>query len=741
MDLTDKNSDAASDVGNTVDKLRDQVLGAPGNLRNAFSETDQNTEIASNTDDTVRLDDLTPSPFASDAVDIGNATQNPATPSGSEGMRSLYHGTASASGAPESPASGSGSGSGSAAASSEGADLNLGTSAGAQSGLDHGVSPFTSHAGDTGTREDDEPVALTGTTPGDQQPDLSGTAYDRADAESTFRDLSAADSLASGSYADEELLDTPDSDLQGFSDLRAEDLGALEDIESGISAADGGDDFEARSSVESDTNTQLDQSQLSGTLGDEGDALDDTADGTVLLDDMLVVEDDVFIQSWDVVTGSTLDSTAIANTAFLSDSTETDIPEEDQTVGIAGMPGTSEASGMSDAAETILASDGEPGSEAAFESGDHGSLTSSQGGESRSANLPATSDSETEPPAGSSSTAGADTAARIDSTTAERPTQESEHFGFLGYDNTETTDLSYLNQANSRRFEFSTAVQTSTSSADSQAPSQDAKQDGESDRSDSKSGQLADSEANWGATGKAKSTAVSVNPSDSTPGNSSAADTEAKPQPADSSTASAEETSDSSPAYVHGIARKNAANTDSALHTTTQNGATSAQATTGASSQSTAEQTGPGGSIKGDKSGSCPANYPIKGNGSSKIYHMPGIPSYLGTKAELCFATEADAIAAGFRAPGKRNHSAGTAAQVSSSEASSAPGSAPGTSDEETSTSHQQTPVTTNAEPAGTTAPASTSDLSDAGNGADRSSGAIAGNTPASGNTEHQVGS
>ena len=61
------------------------------------------------------------------------------------------------------------------------------------------------------------------------------------------------------------------------------------------------------------------------------------------------------------------------------------------------------------------------------------------------------------------------------------------------------------------------------------------------------------------------------------------------------------------------------------------------------------------GSIRGDGSGSCPADYPIKGNKSSKIYHTPEISSYQGTKAEWCFASEDDAIAAGFRAPGPRN--------------------------------------------------------------------------------------
>ncbi len=64
---------------------------------------------------------------------------------------------------------------------------------------------------------------------------------------------------------------------------------------------------------------------------------------------------------------------------------------------------------------------------------------------------------------------------------------------------------------------------------------------------------------------------------------------------------------------------------------------------------------GPGGSVRGDDSGSCPADFPIKGNSSSKVYHVPGIPSHPGTKAEWCFASEEQAQAAGYRPPGQRN--------------------------------------------------------------------------------------
>ena len=44
------------------------------------------------------------------------------------------------------------------------------------------------------------------------------------------------------------------------------------------------------------------------------------------------------------------------------------------------------------------------------------------------------------------------------------------------------------------------------------------------------------------------------------------------------------------------------------------------------------------------------ADYPIKGNANSRIYHMPTESSYEQTIPEFCFATEADAKAAGFRA-------------------------------------------------------------------------------------------
>ncbi len=59
----------------------------------------------------------------------------------------------------------------------------------------------------------------------------------------------------------------------------------------------------------------------------------------------------------------------------------------------------------------------------------------------------------------------------------------------------------------------------------------------------------------------------------------------------------------------------------------------------------------PRGAVRGDGSETCPPGYPVKGNASSHVYHVPDASSYDATKATFCFATEDDAIAAGYRAP------------------------------------------------------------------------------------------
>ena len=57
--------------------------------------------------------------------------------------------------------------------------------------------------------------------------------------------------------------------------------------------------------------------------------------------------------------------------------------------------------------------------------------------------------------------------------------------------------------------------------------------------------------------------------------------------------------------------------------------------------------------IRGDGTPICPPDFPIKGNATSRIYHLPGQASYEATVPAICFATEAIAAEHGFR-PRKR---------------------------------------------------------------------------------------
>jgi hypothetical protein len=68
--------------------------------------------------------------------------------------------------------------------------------------------------------------------------------------------------------------------------------------------------------------------------------------------------------------------------------------------------------------------------------------------------------------------------------------------------------------------------------------------------------------------------------------------------------------------------------------------------------KSVTEIDAPSGAVAGDGTATCPPAYPIKGNASSMNYHAPGRASYDGTVPEWCFATEEDALDAGYRAPG-----------------------------------------------------------------------------------------
>jgi trigger factor len=58
----------------------------------------------------------------------------------------------------------------------------------------------------------------------------------------------------------------------------------------------------------------------------------------------------------------------------------------------------------------------------------------------------------------------------------------------------------------------------------------------------------------------------------------------------------------------------------------------------------------PSGAVAGTGESDCIEGFPIKGNASSMIYHLPGTSSYERTIPEMCFATEEDAVAAGYRA-------------------------------------------------------------------------------------------
>jgi cytoskeletal protein RodZ len=55
------------------------------------------------------------------------------------------------------------------------------------------------------------------------------------------------------------------------------------------------------------------------------------------------------------------------------------------------------------------------------------------------------------------------------------------------------------------------------------------------------------------------------------------------------------------------------------------------------------------GLVEGNGTHDCPDGFPIKGNASSRIYHLPGESTYEVTIPEVCFATDEDAAAAGYR--------------------------------------------------------------------------------------------
>lgn len=57
--------------------------------------------------------------------------------------------------------------------------------------------------------------------------------------------------------------------------------------------------------------------------------------------------------------------------------------------------------------------------------------------------------------------------------------------------------------------------------------------------------------------------------------------------------------------------------------------------------------------VAGDGTNICPAEFPIKANGRSGIYHWPGATAYATTRPTLCFTSTEAAERAGFR-PAKR---------------------------------------------------------------------------------------
>ena len=81
-----------------------------------------------------------------------------------------------------------------------------------------------------------------------------------------------------------------------------------------------------------------------------------------------------------------------------------------------------------------------------------------------------------------------------------------------------------------------------------------------------------------------------------------------------------------------------------------------AQAATAAAAVAPEPETGaesdvPAGAVRGTGAAECPEEYPIKGNQDSMIYHERDDRSYPATDPEICFATVADARAAGYQRP------------------------------------------------------------------------------------------
>jgi uncharacterized membrane protein HdeD (DUF308 family) len=85
--------------------------------------------------------------------------------------------------------------------------------------------------------------------------------------------------------------------------------------------------------------------------------------------------------------------------------------------------------------------------------------------------------------------------------------------------------------------------------------------------------------------------------------------------------------------------------------------------------------------VKGDGTTHAPPSYPLKGNANSRIYHAPGGQSYDETIAEICFATDQDAVNAGFR-PRQEPEGYGSRSAAATAGSQDTPPEASGDSDE-----------------------------------------------------------
>jgi len=103
-------------------------------------------------------------------------------------------------------------------------------------------------------------------------------------------------------------------------------------------------------------------------------------------------------------------------------------------------------------------------------------------------------------------------------------------------------------------------------------------------------------------------------------------------------------------AAAEAVAAEVQADTADALGTRYANGVDVARrATAPGRANADRERDAPAGAVAGDGTAICPPRFPVKGNLSSKIYHLPGQVMYPQTVPEFCFASAEVAEAAGYR--------------------------------------------------------------------------------------------